>query len=409
MAKETGYSSTRSVLAFLRLRAKWVVLSSVVGLFAGVSAAAFLFLLDHVTALRENHPQWIWGLPVGGLLSGYLYWRFGKGVSGGNGLILDAIHDPQKVVPFRMAPLILCGTLLTHLFGGSAGREGAAVQMSASLSAQLARWFPMGLDEKRILLMAGMGAGFGATVGVPWAGSIFGLEVIRSSRFRILAFLECGIASFVGYGVTQVLQAPHPHLPAVAVPDFLPKTWLAVAFTGWICGWFGRLFVTGTHAIQNHLQRFVKDLALFPPLMTAGMGAVVAGLSFWEGSFRYAGLGLSTIRAALEGQTSVFDPLGKLVLTALTVGAGFKGGEYVPLVFMGATLGNSLGPVLGVSPQFLAAVGYVAVFAGASKTPLACSALAMGLFGFTLGPYALLACGLSAWVSGDLSIYGHRR
>ncbi len=382
-------------------RLRWVFLSVMIGLFAGLSAACFLFLLDGVTDFRVSHPELIWGLPLGGLISGFIYWRYGKQASGGNALIIDAVHDPKKVVPLRMAPLILISTVLTHLFGGSAGREGAAVQMSASLSVQLSRWFDIRPEEKRILLMAGMGAGFGATVGAPWAGFVFGLEVIRLPQRRLFAALECWVASFVGYGVTRVIHVPHPHLPKLIIPQFLPWTVFGVILAGVAFGFLARVFVFLSHGLQTRLRAF----PIFPPLIPAVLGAVLAALYFLTDSLKYGGLGLSVIEQALSSRTPVFDPFYKLGFTVLTVGGGFKGGEYVPLVFMGSTLGNALGQWLALSPPFFAALGYVAVFGGASKTPFACACLGMELFGFWLGPYALLACWISYKIAGDHGIY----
>ncbi len=380
-----------------------IFLGVLVGGFAGGSAATFLFLLNWVTDYRESHPLLIWAMPLGGLMTGFMYWHFGKAASGGNVLVIDAIHEPKKGVPLRMAPLILVSTVLTHLFGGSAGREGAAVQMSASLSVQLAGAFHLADKDRRILLMAGTGAGFGATVGAPWAGFIFGLEVLRFKGDRLFAALECWVASFVGYGFTRWIGAPHPDLTAVRIPDLNFYFLVGVLLVGISSGVVARGFIALTHAIQKSLAR----LSIFPPLVPAGMGMVLPILYFWEGSLKYAGLGLSTIESALHSQVSILDPIYKWVFTGLTVGSGFKGGEYVPLVFIGSTLGNALGQALALPQGFLAALGYVAVFGGAAQTPLACACLAMELFGSSIGPFALVACGLSFWLAGEQGIY-HR-
>ena len=181
---------------------RWLLISALVGVFAGVAAVVFLSLLSGVTELYREHPQIVWALPLGGFLVGYLYFLYGQDVAAGNNLILDEIHDPKRVVPFRMAPLVLFGTMVTHLFGGSAGREGAAVQISASLADQLSKPFRLGSSERKAVLMAGAGAGFGAAIGAPWAGVIFGMEVIQVGRLRPYAVLECFIASFVAFYMT---------------------------------------------------------------------------------------------------------------------------------------------------------------------------------------------------------------
>ncbi len=378
-----------------------VVLGSLAGLLAGLSGIVFILLPNWLNELREVHPLLIWGLPLGGLLSGLLYSWIGKEASRGNVLVMEAIHDLNKKIPIRMAPLILVGTCLTHLFGGSAGREGAAVQMSASLSGQLGRWFCLTELENRSLLVAAVGAGFGSAVGAPWAGFVFGLELLRLERFCLKALLECGIASWVGVSVTRLLNAPHPHFPPIKMPPFHLQTLLSVVLAGLCFGVFSRIFVWVTHRVQIHL----KSVPIFPPFIPAAAGLVLAVLYSLEGSFRYAGLGLSTIQSAFHSQVSFLAPIYKLGFTALTVGAGFKGGEYVPLVFMGSTLGSALSSWLLLPSSFLASLGYVALFGGAAQTPIACTVLAMELFGGSMGPYTLVVCGMSFWIGERQGIY----
>lgn len=199
---------------------KWAFLSGVSGLLAGIAAAIFLISLEWATNTRDRNAIIIWALPIAGFLMGWIYHRWGKDAGRGHNLILDEIHDPKNIVPIRMAPLVLSGTLLTHLFGGSAGREGTAVQMGASLSDQLSRFFKIEIDERKILLAAGAGAGFGAAIGTPWAGVIFGMEVINVGRLRLFAWFECLVASFVGYYTVVLLRAPHSHFPEYVSDGF---------------------------------------------------------------------------------------------------------------------------------------------------------------------------------------------
>jgi H+/Cl- antiporter ClcA len=190
----------------LQRKAFWILLSAASGLLAGLAATAFLYLLDIATRARQENPAWIWLLPPAGILTGWIYHRYGAGAAAGHNLILDEIHDPRQTVPARMAPLVLGGTLLTHLCGGSAGREGTAVQMGASLADQLAHHFRASREERRMLLVAGAGAGFGAAIGTPLAGVIFGMEVIHVGRLRILGWVGCLVASAAALAVTHLLQ-----------------------------------------------------------------------------------------------------------------------------------------------------------------------------------------------------------
>jgi H+/Cl- antiporter ClcA len=384
---------------------RWLSLSVLSGLLSGAAAALFLFLLKWATSTRNAQPMIIWALPLAGLFIGWAYYRHGKSVAGGNNLILDEIHDPKKVLSFRMAPFVLVGTVLTHLFGGSAGREGTAVQMGASLSDQINRFLVLEPSERKILLAAGAGAGFGAAIGAPWAGTIFGMEVIHVGKFRLVGWLECLIASFVGFYTTKLLGAPHTHYPLFPIPPYALSALLFVGLSGLLFGFVARVFIWTTHRIEAFHRRYLPYSPLRPFL--AGIFLVV--LYWLEGSYRYVGLGLPYIQEAIVHQASFADPVKKLFFTALTVGSGFKGGEFIPLVFIGTTLGSALGLIAPALFSLLAATGFAAVFAGAANTPIACSLMAMEIFGYRIAPYAFLACFCSYYVSGHKGIYASQR
>jgi H+/Cl- antiporter ClcA len=331
----------KSLTRYLR----WTLLSALCGVLAGISAAVFLISLDWVTRARLEQPRIIWGLPLAGLFIGWVYHHLGKDVAGGNNLILDEIHDPKKTVPFHMAPFILLGTIITHLFGGSAGREGTAVQMGASLSDQLTRFFEIEPEERKILLTAGAGAGFGAAIGAPWAGMIFGMEVINVGRLRLIAWFECFVASFIGYYTAVLLRAPHSVYPAIEIPSVDLRTLFFVVLAGAIFGIAAKLFTMSTHAVERFTNRWIS----YPPLKPFLGGLLVAILFYLEGTYRYAGLGIPYIQEALLQPTDFKDPILKSVFTSLTVGTGFKGGEFIPLVFVGTTLGSATAsPSLGI-------------------------------------------------------------
>lgn len=380
---------------------KFLLLSALSGILAGVAATIFLFSLKWVTLWRDAHPMILWGLPLIGLFIGWMYYHYGKGVAGGNNLIIDEIHDPKKVVPFRMAPFVLIGTLLTHLFGGSAGREGTAVQMGASLSDQLSKVFNLEGRERRILLASGMGAGFGAAIGAPWAGMIFGMEVIHVERLEVFAFVECAVASFVGYFVTELLYAPHTVYPDVFLPAFNWVIVSTVIFAGVLFGLTARIFTLITHAIEDVFCRYIS----YPPLRPFLGGFILLALFMIPGSYMYAGLGLEHIQNALITQRGFNEPALKILFTAFTVGTGFKGGEFIPLVFIGTTLGSALGFFLPVPFPLLAGLGFASVFGAAANAPLACSIMAAEIFGIGMFPYAFIACFMAFYFSGEQGIY----
>ncbi len=382
-----------------------IALSVVVGISAGTSSAAFLHLLDWATRIRVADPRLIYLLPLGGGIVGLLYHRYGRGAERGHNLILDEIHDPKKTVPLRMAPLVLFGTLVTHLFGGSAGREGTAVQMGASLADQLGSIFKISPEERRILLVAGAGAGFGAAIGAPLAGTFFGMEVIFVRGLRPFAVVECAVASFVGFAVTHLLHAPHSVYPAFQAPGVDLRLLGSTLIMGAASGVAVMLFVRMTHFVEGAYKRF----RLAPWVRPVVGGALLVGLYRLLGTDRYAGLGIPVIQDALVHATGFLDPLYKGIASALTIGSGFKGGEFVPLVFVGTTLGSALSVFIPGTASFLGSLGFAAVFAGASNTPVACTLMAVEVFGISIAPYAVIACFVSYLCSPHHGIYSGQR
>ncbi len=375
------------------------------GILAGFAASIFLISLAWATQTRDLNPIIIWALPLAGLLIGLVYHHYAQNVVAGNNLIIDEIHDPKKIVPITMAPLILISTVLTHLFGGSAGREGTAVQMGASLADQLSHYFKTTVSERKALLAAGAGAGFGAAIGAPWAGVIFGMEVIHLGRLKPFAWFECFIASFVAYYVCILMGAPHSQYPTFEFDEFDFKILFYILIAGVAFGLAARLFILAAHFVERLNDKFIS----YPPLRPFFAGILLVILFYLEGSYRYVGLGIPYIQEALSLPDSFKDPILKTFFTALTVGSGFKGGEFIPLVFIGTTLGSALSVIIPVSFKLLAAVGFAAVFAGASNTPIACSLMAIEIFGAPIAPYAFAACFVSYYFSGHKSIYKSQR
>lgn len=397
----------------------WALLAVPVGLLAGSASALFLWALERVTELRWEHGWLLFLLPVGGAVIGWLYDRVGRSAEGGSNLIIDQIHAPGGGVPWRMAPLILAGTLVTHLFGGSAGREGTAVQMGGSLASGVGRWCRLGGDDLRVLLMTGVAAGFGSVFGTPLAGSVFALEVLAIGSVHYQALLPVLVASVVGdltcsaWGISHTVY----HL------DLGGDLGLHAAFNGWLMakvvgaavvfGAVSRLFAELMHGAQRTLKTWVPSPWLRPALG----GVVVIALVYLAGTRDYLGIGVHSPEKGAVTLLSAFEAGGatpwswawKLLFTTVTLASGFKGGEVTPLFFIGATLGNALAVWLGAPVDLFAGLGFIAVFAGATNTPLACTLMGIELFGAHYAVYFAAACFIAYQVSGHTGIYAAQR
>lgn len=400
--KHLGRLDKREFGQFLWLVGKWFILGTMVGIAAGTAAAIFLISLAWATDTRLAHPALLYLLPVGGAVMGWIYWRFSGAASRGNHLVIEAVNQNQAEIPLRMAPLVLIGTVVTHLLGGSAGREGTAIQMGASLADGLQRALGVGREERRLMLMAGIAGGFGAVFGVPAAGFVFGMEVQSMGRIRYDGLLPCLVASLVGDYVCRGLGAEHSHYPIMAALDLTPILMLKVAGAGVIFGMASLLFIELIHIIKAMLQR----ISPYPPLYPLIGGLVLIGLTWAIGTRDYLGLSLPLLQASVTGGEVVAGAfLLKLIFTTITLGSGYYGGEVTPLLVIGATLGYSVGGVLGVDPAFMASIGLVAVFAGASNTPIASAVMGAELMGSGALAYLFLGCVMAYLAAGQRSIY----
>ncbi len=368
-------------------------LAALSGALAGLSATAFLWLLAEATRLRESFPHLIWGLPLAGFFIGWSYHHYGRSVAAGHELIVEEVRNPREPLPFILVPFVLVGTLLTHLFGGSAGREGTAVQMAAGLSDWVSRIFRLSSAERTTLLTIGAGAGFCAAIGAPWAGVAFGLEFAREREVRFNTFFERLVASFTAYLVTILLRAPHSVFPMLVVTFNLGAFASAIAL-GCLFG----LAASGFLWLKFWIEKTQAQVS-YPPLRPLLAGILLVLAFHLLGTNRYAGLGIPVIEEAFVGQSRSLDPFFKAVFTALTIGSGFKGGEFVPLVFIGTTLASLIANWLPIHFSLAAAVGFGAVYAGATLTPYACSLMVIELFGLDTAPYALIGCAASAYVA----------
>ncbi len=381
---------------------KWLIVAGVIAFIAGSASAFFLISLNWVTDFREANIWIIALLPIGGLIIGLTYHYLGESVVKGNNQLLEEFYNPQKTIPLRMAPLVLFGTLATHLFGGSAGREGTAVQMGGAIADQFTKWLKLTKEDRKILITIGVASGFASVFGTPLAGAVFALEWLVIGRVRYEAILPAFISAYVAdYACSEFWNVHHTHytidiIPAINIPNLL---WIIPA--GIAFGIAGRLFAKATHTWSHIFKHYIS----YAPLRPVFGGVLVALLVWAMGSTKYIGLGIPTIVDSFSETLPWYDSLVKIFMTSLTLGAGFKGGEVTPLFYTGATLGNALSGVIPLPMALLAGAGFVGVFAGATNTPLACTLMGIELFGAESGIFIGLACVLAYVFSGHAGIY----
>ncbi|MCH8533954.1 MAG: voltage-gated chloride channel family protein [Flavobacteriaceae bacterium] len=380
---------------------KWSIMGLIVGALVGSASAIFLLSLKMATNYRETNYWIIALLPVGGLIIGYTYYWLGKGVEKGNNLILEEYYKPKKTIPFKMAPLVLFGTVATHLFGGSAGREGTAVQMGGAIADQFYRLFKMTVKDRKILIIMGVSAGFASVFGTPLAGTVFALEVLILGRIRYEAiFPSLFVAIVADYFCAVVWDVPHTTYVITEVAQMNIQNLGWAIFAGICFGLTAMLF--------SRLKVFWKKQFArinHAPLRPFVGGIFIAGFVFLTASTKYIGLGVPIIEEAFHTPLTSYDFLIKVILTAFTLGAGFKGGEVTPLFFIGATLGNALFLFVPIPIGLLVGMGFVAVFAGATNTPLACMLMGIELFGIEAGVFIAVACVTAYFFSGHTSVY----
>ncbi|WMI67138.1 voltage-gated chloride channel family protein [Aestuariibaculum sp. YM273] len=380
---------------------KWLFICLVLGALAGSVSAFFLTALEWATNYRESNLWIIWLLPLGGFIIGLSYHLFGSSVVKGNNLLLEEFHTPKKIIPFKMAPLVLFGTIVTHLFGGSAGREGTAVQIGGAIADQFTKILKLSKRDRKIILIAGISAGFASVFGTPLAGGIFALEVLILGRLRLDAIIPSFMAAVFADYFCRVWGVPHTHYHIDSVAEMTPLNLLWALLAGIIFGLVAMLFSKSTHFWGDLFKKYIS----YPPLRPVIGGIVLAIAIYLMGTTKYIGLGIPTIVDAFSVDLNSYDFLLKVLFTSFTLGAGFKGGEVTPLFYIGATLGNALIWFIPLPMGLLAGMGFVAVFAGATNTPIACTIMGIELFGIESGVFIALACSTAYLFSGHSGVY----
>lgn len=394
------WNHTEQVPIFVYLL-RWLVLSALAGAVIGSGSALLLVSLEWATRTREEHLWLIALLPLAGLVIGLMYHYWAGTASKGNNYLIEEIRSPNGIIPFRMAPLVYVGTVLTHLFGGSAGREGTGVQMGGALADRFSKYLHLPARDHQIMVTIGISAGFASVFGTPLAGAVFALEVVIIGRMRYDAILPAFLSAVFAHLACEAWGVNHTHYHIGTVPSISPELILWTLLVSMAFGVVSMLFSRSV----GFWSRLGSKYIAYPPFRPL-VGGVVIALAVWLlGTTKYIGLGVPTLVASFHEQQQLYDFALKLLFTTFTIGVGFKGGEVTPLFFIGATLGSALSAWVPMPMGLLAGMGFVSVFSGATNTPVACTLMGIELFGAEAGIYIGLACVTAYLFSGHTGIY----
>ena len=376
---------------------KWMVLGGVIGLVGGIIGSLFHIGVDTATQVRLAHSWVLYLMPVGGIAIVGLY-RLTKTEGKGTNDVIASVHFGEQV-PGLLVPVIFVSTVITHLCGGSAGREGAALQIGGGIGYQAGRLLRLGEKDLPLATLCGMSGVFAALFGTPLTATVFALEVISVGVLYYAGLVPCLTAALTGYLVSVLMGVP-PTRFTVTVPGLEVRTMLLVMVLALLCAVVSILFCRGLHGVEHLLKRTLKN----PYLRVAVGAAVLIGLTLLTNG-DYNGAGMEVIGRAIAGQADPWAWVWKLLFTAITIGCGFKGGEVVPSFFVGAAFGCVAAGWLGLPAGFGAAMGLVSVFCGAVNCPLASIILSVELFGSGDLLYFAMACSISYLISGYCGLY----
>lgn len=386
----------RNLAVFIR----WGIFSAFVGLFVGAFSTLFAFCLRQVTSFRTENPWLILCLPLAGVVIVFLYGVFRYKNDKGTNMVLSSIHAEAEV-PFRMAPLIFISTIITHLFGGSAGREGAALQLGGSIGQQLGKLFRFDEKDQRVVVMCGMSAAFSVIFGTPIAASIFSMEVVSVGVMYYAALVPCVFSSLVASKFATHMGIGPNVFKIRQMPLFEVVPSLKVIGLALCCAALSVVFCMALHSLGDFYRNKLKN----PYIRIIVSSLVIILLTIILQTDDYMGAGVPVIQRAIQGNVEPLAFVWKIVFTALTLEAGFKGGEIVPSFFVGATFGCLFGHIVGISPSLCAAVGMMSVFCGVTNCPITSMLIAFELFGYHGVPFFLLGISVSYLMSGYYGLY----
>ena len=388
----------------IKMSLRWILFAVLSGIIIGFVGTAFYYGMQAVTDIRTAHPWLIFFLPAGGLAIVGLYHLLHDEKDTGTNLVLSAIHSNDNI-PLRMAPLIFISTLITHLFGGSAGREGAALQLGGSIGNSLGKLFRFDDKDQHIMIMCGMSASFSALFGTPMAAAIFSMEVVSVGIMHYAALVPCVVAALISHGVAGYFGIIPETFDIGILPAFSPGTAVIIGILAVLCAFLSILFCMILHSSERLYKRFFAN----PYLRAVVGGGIVIVLTLLVGNQDYNGTGMNIIEQCIEGSVFPLAFLLKMIFTAATLGAGYKGGEIVPSFFIGASFGCLFGNLIGLSPALCTAVGMGSVFCGVTNSPITSLLICFELFGFAGMPYYLIAIALSYMLSGYYGLYSSQK
>lgn len=379
---------------------KVILVSLCCAVVMGIISFVFLKMLGLSSVFREFFPYCIWFLPLSGMLTAFVYKRYGGESSKGNNLIIQSANEGVKV-PKRLAFLTFIFTLLTHFSGGSAGREGTAVQIGGTLTSNVADKLGFKNDDRKIIILSGLSAAFGSVFGTPLAGAFFGMEVCCIGQLSVSAVIPCFLSSYLANAVTLLLGATHEVHKISAIPSLDIKSVLVFISASILFGLIGKLFALAVKNLKLLYAKIFKNTVLSALIGSVIVVLLIVLLNLNE----YEGLSTWQQTTAFEGNANWYDMPVKFILTTLTLGAGFQGGEVTPLFDIGASFGGWYANMFGIEPSFLAAIGLICVFGSAANTPITTIMLGIELFGAEAVPYFVFASLISFIASGKSGIY----
>lgn len=384
---------------------RWLAIAGIIGILTGLVGTLFNKSISYVTGFRKAHDYVIWLLPLAGLLIVGLYRIFKVDENAGTNTILNSVSS-QENVPFMLAPLIFVSATLTHLFGGSAGREGAALQLGGGIGYQVGRLFKLNEKDKGTLVVCGMAGLFSALFGTPITAVMFSIEVISVGVFYYSSLVPSVVSALSAYAITLKFGISPERFTLVGLPKFSFVALLKVTVLAIAVAILSIIFCLGLEYSAKFLKKYIKNSYL---RVFVG-GALVIAITLAIGTRDYNGAGMDIVENALCGDAKPFTFALKLILTCLTISSGFKGGEIVPTFFIGSTFGCVVGGLLGLDPAFGAAIGLVAMFCGVVNCPVASIILSIELFQAPQSiPFFALACGVSYVLSGYYGLYASQK
>ena len=402
--KELVWRKLKSAWNYVRTFFTWLIISLFTGIVGGLFGILFHISIDYVTGIRGENPWVMWFLPVGGVIIVFLYKITGMWENGGTNNIINSVRDKEKV-PGKLAPLIFISTVITHFLGGSSGREGAALQLGGSIGAQAAKVFRKDKMNRNIVIMCGMSSVFSALFGTPITAAVFAIEVVSVGVMYYAGLVPCTLSAIVAYALAGMFNVKPVHFNIADIPGLEFVTLIKVMILAALCAVVIIIFCVSMKTTARGMRKYVKN----DYIRAALGGAAIILFTFISGTFKYNGAGMEVVASAMNGNADWYDFIMKILFTAVTLAAGFKGGEIVPTFFVGATFGCVMGTLLGLNGGFAASLGLTALFCGVVNCPFAAFLLSVEIFGAEGIIYYAVTSGISYMLSGYYGLYSSQK